>query len=425
MPSETAFPWVARTPFFYGWVIVALATLAIFVSGPGQTYVAAVFVDPMLEDLGWSRTLIAGLYSVGSLTAAIAMIGVGRLLDRLGARVMLTGVAILFGVAAIGMSKVTHPAHLYAGFAAIRILGQGSLTFIPTTLVSLWFVRQRGKATAITSLGSTASASFFPPFIHFMISRLDWRGAWAILALIIWFALLAPAVLLARRSPESIGLLPDGGPPSPQAEVQETSTPAVREVEWTLGEALRTPALWLLLFAGSAVSLISTGLGFNQISLLTSKGLDAGVAAAVFSIMGPASLFGALIAGYLADRLPNRYLLVAGQAVLALAMLWTFVITSPWQGFVYGVLMSMGSRFILTINTVIWPNYYGRSHLGSIRGVATSGMMLSTALGPLPFALLYDLSGTYSTAILIFLSLPVACAAAALLAPPPQKRPLG
>ena len=64
----------------------------------------------------------------------------------------------------------------------------------------------------------------------------------------------------------------------------------------------------------------------------------------------------------------------------------------------------MGSRFILTINTVIWPNYYGRSHLGSIRGVATSGMMLSTALGPLPFALLYDLSGTYSTAILIFLS---------------------
>lgn len=414
---------MARTPFFYGWVIVALATLAVFVSGPGQTYTVAVFLDPILEDLGWSRTLVAGLYTAGTLTAAIAVIGVGRLLDRLGGRVMLTGAAILFGLAAIGMSRVTVPAHLYAGFAAIRILGQGSLTLIPTTLVSLWFVRKRGKANAITSLGSTASESFFPPFVYFMVSRFDWRGAWATLALIIWFVLLIPAALLARRSPESVGLLPDGVSAPPEKQVNESALLAVNEVDWTLREALGTRALWLLLFAGSAVSIISTGLGFNQISLLTSKGLDAGVAAAVFSIMGPAGLLGAFIAGYLSDRLPNRYLLVAGQVILALAMLWTFVITSPWQGFMYGVLMAVGSRFVLTINTVIWPNYYGRGHLGSIRGVTTSSMMVSTALGPLPFALLYDLSGTYSLAILIFLSLPVACSVAALFASPPQKRP--
>jgi MFS family permease len=202
--------WPSRIPFFYGWVILASATLGMFASGPGQTYSASVFLDPMLEDLGWSRTLASGLYTAGSLTAAVCVVMVGRLLDRYGARIMLTVVGIAFGVALLWMSTVSHPVQLYIGYAAIRTLGQGSMMLIPTTLVAMWFVRLRGRATALTALGTAGGQMAFPLLIHFFIDDYGWRGAWIALAIVVWIIVLPIAVILVRRSPESIGVLPDG-----------------------------------------------------------------------------------------------------------------------------------------------------------------------------------------------------------------------
>ena len=116
--------WTARVPFFYGWVILGVTGIGMFTSGPGQTYAVSLFVDPMIEDLGWSRTTVSGLYTAGSLTAAALMFLVGRLLDQYGARVVLPVVVILFGFALLFMSVASHTLHLYAGFASIRILGQ-------------------------------------------------------------------------------------------------------------------------------------------------------------------------------------------------------------------------------------------------------------------------------------------------------------
>ena len=144
---------ISRTPFFYGWVILAASALTRFISSPGQSYLVSVFIDPIISELGWSRTLVSGLYTAGSLTAGVAMIFVGRLLDRYGARTMLLAVGILFGFTALWMSTVDHPVKLYFGFAALRTLGQGSLSLIPSTLIALWFVRLRGRAIAIGGIG--------------------------------------------------------------------------------------------------------------------------------------------------------------------------------------------------------------------------------------------------------------------------------
>jgi MFS family permease len=120
--------------------------------------------------------------------------------------------------------------------------------------------------------------------------------------------------------------------------------------------------------------------------------------------MGPMQILGIFIAGFMADRFPSRYLLAVGQMLIAATMLWTFLITSTWQAFFYGATLGLSNGFIMTISTVIWPNYYGRRHLGSIRGVTTY------------------LTKAYSLAILIFLALPVFSAAAALLAYPPDRK---
>ncbi|PZC45647.1 MAG: Sugar phosphate permease [Chloroflexi bacterium] len=415
-------PWAARLPFFYGWLILPVASLALFISGPGQTYTVSVFVDPIIEDMGWSRTMVSSLYTAGSLTAALGMVMVGKLLDRYGARVMLTAVGILFGFAVMWMSRVGEPVHLYLGFAAIRALGQGSLTLIPTALVALWFIRRRGKATALASLGSVASQATLPPVTHLLISHLGWRHAWVALAFMIWGALLLPVLAFVRRSPESVGLQPDGNAASMRGSGQATVPATHSEVNWSLREAFRAPAFWLLLFAGSSQSLISTALVFHQVSLFASKGLDAGLAAVALTVMAIAVLAGIFIAGILTDKIPNRYVLASAQAIMAMGMLWTFLISEPWEALVYSGIMGVAGGLFITISAVIWPNYFGRKHLGSIRGVATTSSVAFAALGPMPFGLLFDLTGSYTIPILAFLALPAACAIAALLAFPPSKR---
>ena len=411
---------VTKTPFFYGWVILGVSALAIFISGPGQTYSVSIFVDPIVSDMGWSRTMVSGLYTAGSLTAGAVMILVGRLLDKYGARIMMTAVCILFGLAAIWMSMVDHPLKLYAGFAAIRILGQGSLTLIPTTLIALWFIRWRGRATAIGTMGGAVSVAALPILIHTLITQMGWRNTWLVLAFVIWIALLLPAALLVRRSPESVGLLPDGRQASPQHQVEKSKADIIQEVNLSLGQASRGRTFWLLLFAGSSVPLISTALTFHQVSFLASKGIPSGVAASVFLIRAPMQILGTFVAGFMADRFPNRYVLACGQGLLLATMLWTFLISSAWQAFFYGAIIGLSVGFINTIRVVIWPNYYGRAHLGSIRGVVTASTVGFAALGPLPFGWIYDLTGSYSLAILVFLVLPIACAVAALLAQPPR-----
>ena len=419
-PSQTG-SWTSRSPFFHGWTVLAIASLAMFTSGPGQTYAVSIFVDPLIKETGWTRTDIAALYAAGSLTAACAMIFIGRLFDRWGARILISLIVILFGLAALWMSRIGSPFELYLGFAAIRTLGQGSLTMIPTSLIAVWFIRLRGRATAISFLGTSLSQATFPPVIHFLIAEFGWRGAWVALAVIIWSLLLIPTITFIRRSPESVGLHPDGDDVSADATDVDQDVYREQEVDWTLREAAKTRALWLLLLAGSSQALIGTALVFHQVSIFAGKGLDASVAASVFTVMAPCAIGASLIAGYLSDKVPNRFVLAAGQVLMAIGMLLTFAISSVWHAFLYGAIMGFAQGVIMTTSAVIWPNYFGRRHIGSIRGAATTSMVGFAAVGPLPFAYTFDITGSYTTAILVFLLLPLSCVVAALLAFPPQK----
>lgn len=395
-----------------------IASLALFVSGPGQTFTVALFVDHIMEDLMLTRGQISSLYTAGSLSAAAVMVIVGRLLDRWGSRIMLTAAGVFLGLAAVWMSQVAQPMDLYLGFAAIRTFGQGSLTLIPTALVALWFVRLRGRATAIASLGGALGQGVIPPITLLLIASLGWRNAWIALAFLVWALLLIPVIIGVRRNPESVGLRPDGDK-NPIA--TDTSEFDYGDTDWNLRETIRTRAFWLLLFAASAQPLIGTGLVFHQVSIFAEKGLDATIAAITLTVMAVATMAGTFIAGVLTDRLPNRYVLALSQAMLILAMLWTFVLSVPWEGLVYGVILGIGTGLYITTSSVVWPNYFGRKHLGTIRGVATTTMVACAAIGPMPFGVLFDFVGSYTIAIISFLVLPAACALAAILALPPTK----
>ncbi len=418
-------PWPARLPFFYGWIILPSAALAIFVSGAGQTFTVSLFVDPLIDEFGWSRTTISGLYTAGSLTAASSMLAIGWLLDRFGARVVLAGVGLMLGLAALWMSEVSNQLGVYAGFTALRMFGQGSLGLVPSSLVALWFVRKRGRATALAGLGMVASQAIFPPLIHTLNTQIGWRQTWVVLGIIVWAVLIPVAVLFIRRTPESVGLLPDGATAS-QPIADDAPRPQLVQGagDWTLHEALRTRTFWLVFVAAGSQSLVSTALIFHQVAVLDSRGLSAGVSAAVLSVMGPVSLAGAMAGGFMSDRFPNRLLLLAGQAILGIGMLLAMVMTETWQALIYGGVIGFSSGSVITVAAVIWPNYYGRKHLGSIRGAATMTMVAGAALGPLPFALTFDLTGSYTSVLVIFMVFPALSMVAALFAFPPKRRAL-
>lgn len=391
-------------------------------SGPGQTYGVSGFIDPMINSLGWSRTRISGLYSAGSMTASFGMIFVGQLLDRYSARLVLTIVTILFGLVLIGMSRINSEIEAYLGFSAIRTLGQGSIMLITTTMVAMWFVRLRGRVMAIAMMGTALSQASFPPLIQYLINHLGWRDAWVALGIIVLVFLLAPVFILVRRSPEAIGLLPDGDlKPSSKDDSDLAPKTTIEEPKWTLGEAIRTRSFWLILVVGSTPSLISTAMTFHNESLLVNRGLNPELAAAVLATVAPASLGASFFIGYLSERLPNRYLLAVGQVFLAATMMFYFVMNKGWHAFIYGGLLGLSGGSNMVVNSVIWPNYYGRHRLGSIRGVVTTSMVAMSALGPLPFGLMFDITGGYNSAMLSFLILPVAGIIAAVIAKPPNK----
>lgn len=409
-------------PIFYGWIILPVASLAMFISGPGQTYSFSVFIDPMRQALGLTQTEIATIYTAGSLTASVMLILMGMVLDRIGARVMLAIIGILFGLASFWMAQVSNTLELFVGFTFMRLLGQGTLGLIATTLVAVWFIRLRGRVTSMVSLGGAISQGIFPPLIVGLIAAFEWRMTWAILGFIILITLVLPALLLVRKSPESTGLLPDGDRNIPDAaDASADRNRKDKEVNYSPQEVLRTHTFWFLLIATSSNSLVSTALTFNNNSFFASKGLDNTVAASIFPAMAIMVLIGNVVAGFLSDKYPNRYLLAMAQFNLALPLIWSFVIVSQSHALIYGALLGFAGGFAMTTGVVIFANYYGRQYLGSIRGITTTASVGAAALGPMPFAFLFDLTGGYTVPMQVFLILPALCVFCALAAKPPQK----
>ncbi|HEX9822613.1 MAG TPA: MFS transporter [Methylomirabilota bacterium] len=420
-PNDTDNRGSAASPsrLYHGWIILVVAMLAVFASSPGQTYVVSVFVGPIQLETGWSRTLISALYTLGSLTAASGILMVGRLMDRFGARATLAGAGL--GLAALWMSRVDGPFDLYLGFALLRLLGQGALTVVPTAMVAVWFVRLRGRALALTSLGAIAGQAVFPPLVHLLVIRTDWRTAWVVLAVAVWALLLPATLLFVRRSPEAMGLFPDGDAPWDGPAEGPGPAPARRDEEWTLGEALRTRAFWLVVVAVASQSLITTALTFHHVSFMNTLGIDSATAATVFTVMAPSSLVGTFVAGTLLDRVAGHRLLPVAPACLIAAMLWSMAIVGPWHAFAYGGLLGFTSGFGAILQSVIWPSYFGRRQIGSIRSAGAIGMMAAAAIGPLPFGWMFDVTASARTTVRVFLIVPIVSALAGLVAHPPRR----
>lgn len=406
---------------FYGWIMLGVGFLGMLATGPGQSFNISIFVNPLIEELNLSRTAISSAYSIGTLIAAFGLSYVGRLIDRLGPRLMIAALALSLGVVCLLFPLVSNIIALSVAFTAVRFFGQGALTLGSTNLVSQWFSRRRGMALSITSLGFAMGNALYPPLVQLSITRIGWKMSWIWLGMFVMALIIPIACIFVVNKPEDIGLLPDGELQRPAGESDGAADVNGLEHGFTLMEALRTVTFWVLAVAIAIPAMLLTGMIFHQISYFEGQGLDAQTAANIFPVLAVSMAIFMVIFGQLLDRFETRHVVSAGILTMAVAMWLLRIADTPFLAGVYGVALGMASAATMTNSSYVWPRFFGRKHLSGIQGTAYTVCIVGAAVGPLPFGIAYDVLGGYHGAVLWLSLLPVIFGLAVFFTRPPTR----
>ena len=379
--------------FFYGWVIVGVGMLGIFASGPAQSHTFSVFIGPIALDIGLTQTEMASAYGLATLMAALCLPAMGWFLDRAGAKRMLAVVALLFGSACAAFGLVGGLFWLAIGFAALRFLGQGSLMMGSSNMVSQWFNRKRGTALGLMTLGFGISMAVHPELSQWLIEWVGWREAWFWIGATTWILVLPPIVILAISKPEDVGLHPDGvNRSSTDEDGAESVGP---QMDFTLSEALRAPAFYIVAASLFTLSMLVTSLHFYQVSIFADQGLGPNIATKCFAVSSVTMIVMMPVVGRMLDQAPTERMVAAGLIVLTASLLLASVISGLWTAVLFAVVFGLSNAVSMNYVSFMWPRYFGRTHLGRIQGVGQTITVIGASLGPLPLAISKDYFGSY------------------------------
>ncbi|MBT2731751.1 MFS transporter [Carnobacterium sp. ISL-102] len=396
----------------YKWWIVFIGGLGIFFSGPGQTYSNSIFINEYVNYFGWSRSDVSLIYSLGTLAAGFLMMHVGKLVDKFGQRRMTLTVAILFGLACIYNSFVTNLFLLFIGFFLIRLLGQGSMTLIPNTLIPHWFLAKRGLAISLMTLGSFLSATIFPVLNEALISSYGWQNTWRILGVSLLVIFFPIAFILVQNRPfkengQELIIDPSTSIQEVDEEIQNEPISALATRDWTVDEAKKTATFRALIACVGIPALVNTAITFHIVSIFQTNGLTAQNAAVVLSMMAFMGFPVTLIAGRLVDRIPLQFMLVTVFILEIVFLVVLLNLTNVTSSILFAVIWGIANGVERIVLTMVWPNFFGLKHSGSFQGIGATLTVLGSSLGPLPLGLAYDYFQNYQFSLLILIALPV------------------
>ena len=412
---------------FYGWLIVFVMGASGAVSMAMGSLNFGLFIKPMGDELGIGRAVFGWAQTARQGAGALSSPIVGPLLDRFGSRVMLPFAALATGLAMVGLANMQHAWHIIALFSVIGFVGMsGPGALITSVPVLKWFVRDRGRAIAFTSLGIPVGAVLFVPLTQILIDTVGWRVAWIILAIIGVSVIVPLAAIFVRRQPEDLGLVPDGGPTSSDdaadggtgASLAERSA---SEESWTVHDALRSSTLWRLVIVFSAVQLASGTVALHRIAAFMDRGLDPTLisfATAFDAVCAGVSTF---VFGMLVRRVPARYLGGLGFMMLASASVMTIWAINVPIMFISMAVFGLGIGGMMFLQNFIWADYFGRDSVGSIRGIVNPINLVVGGLGAPAAGYVRDITGSYDPAWWAGVALMTFGAVLTVLTPPPRK----
>jgi MFS family permease len=399
---------IPRLPFYYGWVNVLVAALAMLATLPGRTQGLGLVTEPLLADLQLDRGLYAQLNLWATLLGAVFCLPVGRWIDRYGARPVLCLIVLALGGAVWAMSAVTSVAMLFVLVALTRGLGQSALSVTSIALVGKWFGRRISLAMGIYSVlvGLLFAIAF--GLVGLAVREQGWRMAWWEIAIALLAGYLPLAWLLARSTPEGCGLPTD-------TDVDEACAQGM-----SLAAALRTPAFWVFALATSIYGLVVSGIGLFNESILQELGFDAKTYHTTLVLTSLVALASQFASGWLGWKWSLGRLMALAMGLYACALVWLPQATSHAAVYGNALLVGIAGGTITVVFFAIWPELFGRRHVGLIQGAAQTLTVISSAVGPLLFAECHARTGSYA---LIFYALAPAVLGlgiAAWIVPKPQ-----
>ena len=421
-----------RLPVYYGWVVFALANLPSFGARPvASVAVLSVFVIPMTEEFGWSRGLFSGAVSLGAVFGLLMSPYAGQLIDRYGSGVIVAGCSAVVGACALGIAVVSSAWSFYAIYVPGRAVFSSPLELGTTTAISNWFTRRRPMALAWFGAAQGVGLGLLPLAAAFLIGGFGWRSAWVALGILTLATGILPPLFLMARRPEDMGLEPDPAPapqtPEPQAAGNTPAAAVPRAAAWsdtdyTVREAVRTPAFWILAFFSMVGFMAQAGVSLHQTAHYADAGVPQGQAALVATAFALGQIPGGMVWSGLGRRLPVRFMLAVSAGWLAGGVFGIGFTQGLAWGIVYGFLFGAGVGGLHTLLRLAWADYYGRVHLGAIRGLTLPAQIGGQAIGPVVSGFMFDASGGYRAPFVIFGTAVGLAALLVLTAVPPPRR---
>ncbi len=419
MEASQVQPQPRRKPrFFYGWVVLIVGGVCNAMSWGAGGASFSVFLRPMSESLGWNRTTLTGAVTTQSILNLIVTPIVGPFLDKYGGRVIIAAGATIAGTAYVLMGQISQPWHFYILYTIAFALGLHELgASVTTTIVSKWFVRMRGRAVALSFIGNNVGGTIIPFITAFVIGQFGWRTAWMVLGLLIASVVVPSSLLFMRRTPEDMGLAPDGDSPEETSGVA-THAPRRPEPRWGPKAALRTKTLWLVILGSNLGSLYYSTILLHQVAFFTDIGLTLQAASLALGLQQATSIPSKLFWGLLAERIPVRFCMLGNYISGAVALLVLLLGEAPERVYLFALLSGFGSS-IGSLQSQIWADYYGRAFLGTIRGLTTPFQLFSSVGGPLFAAFVFDTLGSYNRAFWIYVGTLCVAVVVMFIAKPP------
>lgn len=379
---------------YFGWRIVAAGGFINAVAGGVFNYGFGILFLPISRDLALTRAQTSLVFSLARAEGAFEGPFAGWLIDKYGPKYVLVGGAVLTGIGYMALSQASSYLSflfIYLGFISLSFnagFGHSILAAVNT-----WFIRRRGLAMSAVTATSGLGAAVFAPSLALLVSALGWRTA-VVIAGCTLIVLVVPAAMTLKRSPESIGLRPDGDTLPDSGEQH----PSMEARDFTFRETLRTRAFWVMAAATTLRLGVVNIVTIQFIPLMVWKGSEEVAAAFLFATMSGLSGPGRITMGWLGDKVPKNILLAAGMLAGCGAFTLLQFTEQVWQLWLFVAAFAL----VESVNTLNWAlvgDYFGRRNFATIRGTMSLVYTLGTASAPVLAGYAYDSTGTYSVVL--------------------------
>ncbi len=384
------------TRLYYGWIIVAAATLMYTIVG-GQSVCIGIFIKPVATAFDWSRASVTTGYSIYTLAISFFGIASGFLCDRYGARIVIFLGSISLGLGFVLCSFTTSLWLFYLGFGLLRGIGF-IFIYIPLSVtIANWFTDKKGLALGLLFSGGGVGGLILAPLIQFWLSHYGWRTAFVITGALI-FCISLPLNLLIKKNPGEMGLQPSG---KKRCHGKPDSDTLDEERVYTASEAMRSSSFWIFCLA---VLLIWLGILMAQINLVpyaTDIGFSAGISAFVLGISSGFNAFGRLSIGVVSDKIGTKRAVGFSLILGSLMLFWLIFISNNWMLYLFAGCFGLAYGGFIPQQPRIIVELFGRKSMGSIMGLSNIFIALGPALGPVAGAAVYDYTGSYTYAFIM------------------------